>query len=168
MPFILGPAPLQFQLMGQWRWQRLRITNGREQFFGQFHSLEVREFLEIRNGGHAHAQRIPSTALKCKRTRRTRRFGQDILEATGKMCDDADVNDRISISATVCHGQACIRGTRIPVHQIVRMFAHGDSVETLLGAYPSITREDITACLEYAASLAEEQVTPLGQVVLAP
>ena len=33
-----------------------------------------------------------------------------------------------------------------------RMFAHGDSIETLLGAYPTITREDVLACLDYAAS----------------
>ncbi len=76
------------------------------------------------------------------------------------------MNERISIHPRVCHGQACIRGTRIPVHQIVRMFAHGDSIETLLGAYPSITREDILACLDYAASLAEEAVTPLDEVML--
>jgi uncharacterized protein (DUF433 family) len=61
-----------------------------------------------------------------------------------------------------------MRGTRIPVHQIVRMFAHGDSIETLLGAYPSITRADILAFLNYAASLSEEEVTPLDEVVLAP
>lgn len=78
------------------------------------------------------------------------------------------MNERISIHPRVCHGQACIRGTRIPVHQIVRMFAHGDSIEILLGAYPSITREDILACLDYAASLAEEAVTPLGDIVLTP
>ncbi len=47
------------------------------------------------------------------------------------------------------------------------MFAHGDSIEALLAAYSSITREDILACLDYAASLAEEQVTPLDDVVLA-
>ena len=74
------------------------------------------------------------------------------------------MNERISISPKICHGQACITGTRIPAHQIVRMFAHGDSLERLLAAYPSITREDILACLDYAASLAEEQVTPLDQV----
>ena len=77
------------------------------------------------------------------------------------------MNDRISIDPKICHGQACISGTRIPVHQIVRMFAHGDSIETLLGAYSGITREDIFACLDYAASLAEEQVTPLADVILA-
>ncbi len=77
------------------------------------------------------------------------------------------MNDRISIHPKICHGQACISGTRIPVHQIVRMFAHGDGIETLLAAYSSITREDVLACLDYAASLAEEQVTPLDDVVLA-
>lgn len=46
------------------------------------------------------------------------------------------------------------------------MFAHGDSIETLLNAYPSIKREDVLACLDYAAALTEEQVTPLDDVVL--
>jgi uncharacterized protein (DUF433 family) len=78
------------------------------------------------------------------------------------------MNERIAIHPRVCHGQACIRGTRIPVYQIVRMFAHGDSIDTLLGAYSSITREDIFACLDYAASLAEEKVTPLDDVTLTP
>lgn len=62
------------------------------------------------------------------------------------------MNERISIHPRICHGQACIRGTRIPVHQIVRMFAHGDNIEKLLAAFSSITREDILACLDYATS----------------
>jgi uncharacterized protein (DUF433 family) len=74
------------------------------------------------------------------------------LESRNDVCENKAVNDRISINPKVCHGQACIRGTRIPVHQIVRMFAHGDPVETLLRAYPSITREDVMACLDYAAT----------------
>jgi len=77
------------------------------------------------------------------------------------------VNERISIHPKICHGQACIRGARIPVHQIVRMLANGDSIEALLQAYPSITREDILACLDYAAALTEEQVTPLENLILA-
>ena len=77
------------------------------------------------------------------------------------------MNGRISIHPRICHGQACIRGTRIPVHQVVRMFAHGDSIDTLLSAYVSITREDILACLDYAASLAEDSVTPLDVALLA-
>lgn len=71
------------------------------------------------------------------------------------------MDNRITIDPKVCHGQACIKGTRIPVHQILRMLAHGDTIEDLLQEYPSVTREDILACFDYAASLAEEQVTPL-------
>jgi len=44
------------------------------------------------------------------------------------------------------------------------MMANEDTIETLLKAYPHISREDILACLEYAAWLAEEQVTPLEEV----
>ncbi len=69
--------------------------------------------------------------------------------------------ERISIDPRICHGQACIKGKRIPVHQIVRMLANGDTIDDLLREYPSITREDIFACLDYAAALAEEQVTPI-------
>lgn len=67
---------------------------------------------------------------------------------------------RISIDPKVCHGQACIKGTRIPVHQILHMLANGDTTEDLLQEYPSLTREDILACIDYAAELTEEQVIP--------
>jgi uncharacterized protein (DUF433 family) len=71
------------------------------------------------------------------------------------------MDERITINSKVCHGQACIKGTRIPVYLILRMLANGDTIEDLLAEYPSLTREDILACFDYAASLAEEQVTPL-------
>ncbi len=70
--------------------------------------------------------------------------------------------ERISIDPAICHGQACVKGTRVPVHQIVRMLANGDTTEDLLSDYPSLTREDIRACRNYAAELAEEQVTLLS------
>lgn len=69
--------------------------------------------------------------------------------------------ERITVDPNTCHGQACIKGTRIPVYQIVRMLSNGDTIEDLLEEYPSISREDILACLDYAASLAEEQVSPI-------
>jgi uncharacterized protein (DUF433 family) len=68
--------------------------------------------------------------------------------------------ERISIDPKICHGQACIKGKRIPVHQILHMLANGDTVEELLQDYPSLKREDILACIEYAAELTEEQVIP--------
>jgi len=74
------------------------------------------------------------------------------------------ISERISVNPNVCHGQACIRGTRIPVYQIIRMLANGDQINELLEDYPSLKREDIFACLDYAASLAEEQITPIDIV----
>jgi len=68
--------------------------------------------------------------------------------------------ERISINPNICHGQACIKGTRIPVYLIVKMLANGDTIEDLLDAYPTITREDILACLAYAGELAEEENIP--------
>jgi len=41
------------------------------------------------------------------------------------------------------------------------MLANGDTIEDLLAECSSLSREDILACLDYAAELAEEQVTPL-------
>jgi uncharacterized protein (DUF433 family) len=68
--------------------------------------------------------------------------------------------ERISVDPGICHGQACIKGTRIPVYQILHMLANGDTVEELLKEYLSLKREDILACIEYAAELTEEQIVP--------
>ena len=75
------------------------------------------------------------------------------------------MHERISVDSKVCHGQACIKGTRIPVHQIIRMLANGDKIEELLKDFPSLKTDDIYACLDYAASLAEEQITPIENAV---
>ena len=63
------------------------------------------------------------------------------------------MDNRITIDPQVCHGQACIKGTRIPVHQILQMLANGDTIEDLLREYPSVTRGDILACFDFAALL---------------
>ena len=60
---------------------------------------------------------------------------------------------RISIDPGICHGQACVKGTRISVYQIVHLLANGDTVEELLAKYPTMCREDIMASLAYAAEL---------------
>lgn len=69
--------------------------------------------------------------------------------------------DRISINPNVCHGQPCIKGTRIMVWLVVQYLANSDSVEEILKAYPHLTREDIQACLAYAAETTRERVLPV-------
>ncbi len=58
----------------------------------------------------------------------------------------------IAVDAEVCPGQARIRGTRIPAHQLVKMLANGDTIEDLLEEHSSLERRRIKAALEYAAA----------------
>lgn len=70
--------------------------------------------------------------------------------------------DRIQIDPNVCHGKPCVRGSRILVSQIVQYLANGDTVEQVLAAYPDLTREDVQACLAYAAEMTRERVLPIN------
>lgn len=72
-----------------------------------------------------------------------------------------DLLSRISVDPEVCHGQACIKGTRIMVSIILDCLAAGMSEQTILEEYPTLTPEDIRAAVAYAADLAREQVMPL-------
>ena len=58
---------------------------------------------------------------------------------------------RISIDPAIRHGDPCIKGTRVPVSVIVGSIADGDSVAIILKAYPSLTRQDVQAALQFAA-----------------
>ena len=72
--------------------------------------------------------------------------------------------ERISVDPNICHGQPCIKGTRIMVWLIVSFLANGDTIETVLEAYPSLTREDVLAALSYAAEMAREKFVPIPAV----
>ncbi len=64
--------------------------------------------------------------------------------------------ERISVNTAVCHGRACIRGTRILASAIVDNVAAGIPYDEILASYPNLTRPDIEAALAYAAELARE------------
>lgn len=70
--------------------------------------------------------------------------------------------DRISIDPSICHGKACITGTRVMVSTIIDNIAAGVSREELLRSYPSLRKEDIDAALQYAAELTRERIVPLS------
>jgi len=69
--------------------------------------------------------------------------------------------DRITVDPTVCHGQACIRNTRVTVAVILDNLAAGIEANELLSSYPSLGAEDVHAVLEYAAELARERTVNL-------
>ena len=71
--------------------------------------------------------------------------------------------DRIATDPAVCHGQACIRSTRIPVAVILDNLAAGLGLEEILASYPSLKPEDIHAALAYSAEIARKRVVPLPE-----
>ena len=72
--------------------------------------------------------------------------------------------ERISVDPNVCHGKACIRGSRIMVSVVLDNLAAGLSPAEIVPSYPSLHPDDITAAMAYAAELARERVvpTPIG------
>jgi uncharacterized protein (DUF433 family) len=67
----------------------------------------------------------------------------------------------IVVDPEVCHGRACIRGTRVMVSVILDNVAAGISTDEILKSYPSVTEEAIQPSIAYAAELARERVIAL-------
>jgi len=69
--------------------------------------------------------------------------------------------ERISVNPAVCHGKACIRGTRVMVSVIIDNIAAGVSRDEIRSSYPALTPADIDAALAYAAELTREGAVDL-------
>jgi uncharacterized protein (DUF433 family) len=67
----------------------------------------------------------------------------------------------ITVDPQVCHGKACIAGTRVLVSVVLDNLAVGLSSDEILQSYPSLSRESIQATIAYAAELARERVVAL-------
>ena len=77
-------------------------------------------------------------------------------------CTAVNWHAYISADPKVCHGQACIAGTRVMVTVILDNLAAGLSVEEITASYPSVSADAVKASLLYAAELAKERIVPLG------
>ena len=63
--------------------------------------------------------------------------------------------NRITIDPKVCHGKPTIRGLRYPVDSMLELMSSGMTIEDLLMDYPDLEKEDLLACMEYAAKLTQ-------------
>ena len=66
------------------------------------------------------------------------------------------VTDRITKTPDICGGDACIRGTRIPVWLLAEWRRMGKSDGWILGGYPTLTAADLQAAWEYLAGHSTE------------
>jgi len=72
-----------------------------------------------------------------------------------------DWRERITVDPAVCHGQACIKDTRIMVAVVLDNVAAGVTTDEILRSYPSLAEKDVQAALAYGAELARERMVPL-------
>jgi uncharacterized protein (DUF433 family) len=70
-----------------------------------------------------------------------------------------DYRDIITIESGKRGGKPCIRGMRITVYDILSYLASGMSVEEILKDFPYLTKDDIYACLSYAADRENKIIT---------
>ena len=68
----------------------------------------------------------------------------------------------ITVDPAVCHGRACIKGTRIMVSVILDNLASGLTPDEVVQSYPSLNREAVQAAITYAAELARERIMPVS------
>jgi uncharacterized protein (DUF433 family) len=70
---------------------------------------------------------------------------------------------RISVDPAVCHRQACIKDTRIPVAVVLDDLAAGLTPEEIVASYPPLRIDDVRAATAYAADLARERIGEIGR-----
>jgi uncharacterized protein (DUF433 family) len=64
----------------------------------------------------------------------------------------------VTVDPGICHGKACITGTRVLVSVVLDNLAVGVSVDETPRSHPSLTRQSFQAAMSYAAELACERV----------
>jgi uncharacterized protein (DUF433 family) len=73
--------------------------------------------------------------------------------------------DYITVDPAVCHGRACIKGTRIMVSVVLDNLAAGLTPDDIIRSYPSLDREAVQAAIAYAAELGRERVVAMPTAI---
>ena len=63
-----------------------------------------------------------------------------------------DWRERISVNSAIRSGKPCIKGTRITVYDVLEYLAGGMTEDAILADFPDLARDDIRACLAFAAA----------------
>lgn len=68
---------------------------------------------------------------------------------------------RITIVPGVCGGRPTVRGLRFTVADMLELLAGGMTTEQIVADYPYLEREDVSACLDFAAKQARREELPV-------
>lgn len=78
----------------------------------------------------------------------------------GRSLIGMDYASRISIDPAVRFGKPCVRGTRITVGDVLDYLASGMTEAEVRADFPSLSHEDILACLAFAAERERRVMAP--------
>jgi len=62
---------------------------------------------------------------------------------------------RITVNPDICHGKPTVRGLRYPVVNVLELLASNMTQEEILADYPDLEKEDLQACLLFAARIVD-------------
>ena len=62
-----------------------------------------------------------------------------------------DWEERVELNPEVLAGKPVVKGTRLSVQLIIELLADDWSTEEILDQYPTLTKDDVLACLRYAS-----------------
>jgi len=74
-----------------------------------------------------------------------------------------DLKERITVTPGIRGGKPCIKGTRITVYDVLEYLAGGMTEDQILKDFPKLTRDDIRACLSFAAARERRLAVPLTE-----
>lgn len=104
---------------------------------------------------------VRPAGLSCSGTGLTVDFGVE-PPAFAIHCHGMELLDRITIESGKCGGRPCIRGYRLRVSDVLDLIAAGATREEILGDYPFLEDQDITAALTYAARQMDHAVVTVA------
>ena len=70
--------------------------------------------------------------------------------------------NRIIIDPDICNGLPTIQGTRITAQTVLEFLSAGDTIDDVLDEYPTLSREDVLACLAFSSSLVKHHFSLQG------
>lgn len=76
------------------------------------------------------------------------------------------MNTRIEINPNICHGNPVIKNTRVLVSNILADLAAGQSYQSIIENYPNITKNDISAVLDFSSELMQFETIPFESLAV--
>ncbi len=70
--------------------------------------------------------------------------------------------EHITVDPAICHGNACIKGTRVMVSVVMDNLAAGFTIDEIIQSYPSLRRETVQSAIAYAAELTRERIVAMS------